>query len=220
LTKDIINSIELFKDLNDEQIKKLISISKIKNYPKNGIVHYEGDKLKSLQFLISGVIKIYKLDKYNNEIFLYYLYKGNMISEFSSCEYDNTYSFSNAQLNDDGEVLCIDFNEFKVNYLDTGVLTSNFLKVIFNKTHQLHELLNRELVFDARSKVAHMLQNDLKMFNKLKRSEVAFILHIQPETLSRVLKKLIKLSIIKISNYNINIINSERLVKVFNKIGN
>ena len=35
-----------------------------------------------------------------------------------------------------------------------------------------------------------MLVSDLNMFNKLKRQDVSFMLHIQPETLSsRVLKK-------------------------------
>ena len=30
-----------------------------------------------------------------------------------------------------------------------------------------------------------MLNQDLEMFNKLKRQEVSFMLHIQPETLSK-----------------------------------
>ncbi len=55
---------------------------------------------------------------------------------------------------------------------------------LLKKTNQLQSLVNRELVFDATAKVAYMLVSDLNMFNKLKRQDVSFMLHIQPETLS------------------------------------
>ena len=64
------------------------------------------------------------------------------------------------------------------------------MEILLDKTHQLQCIVNRELVFDATAKVAFMLNQDLDMFNKLKRQEVSFMLHIQPETLSRVFKKI------------------------------
>jgi Mn-dependent DtxR family transcriptional regulator len=41
------------------------------------------------------------------------------------------------------------------------------------------------------------------MFNNLKRQDVSFMLHIQPETLSRVLKKLSRDNIIEIENQQV-----------------
>jgi len=60
-----------------------------------------------------------------------------------------------------------------------------------------------------------MLSDDLNMFNSLKRQEVSFMLHIQPETLSRVLKKLKRSDIIEIENSKISILNVELLNNIF-----
>ena len=64
-----------------------------------------------------------------------------------------------------------------------------------------------------------MLNQDINMFNKLKRQEVSFMLHIQPETLSRVLKRLARNDIIQIENGNVVIANKEKLISIFRGIG-
>ena len=79
--------------------------------------------------------------------------------------------------------------------------------------------MNRELVFDATAKVAFMLNQDLEMFNKLKRQEVSFMLHIQPETLSRVLKRLSRNKTITIENGEVIIINKKELISIFRGVG-
>jgi len=214
-----IKSIDFFNDLNDEQIEYLKDISVLRKFSADTIVYYEDDIDYSLQFLVNGLIKIYKIDKYDNEIFLYYIYKNNMISEFTSIDDETIYCFSNAEFVEDGAILSIDFKKFKKEFIDTGVLTNKFVKEILSKTHQLQCILNRELVFDATAKVSFMLSNDLDMFNKLKRTEVAFMLHIQPETLSRVLKKLVRREVIEIQNNMIEVLDDEQLSSIFRGIG-
>jgi len=218
-TLKAIKSIDFFNGLDKKQLEYLQSISTIRSFSANTIVYYEDDIDYSLQFLVSGMIKIYKIDKYNNEIFLYNIYENNMISEFTSIDNDSIYCFSNAEFTKDGSILSIEFKSFKKKFIDTGILTNNFIKEILIKTHQLQCILNRELVFDATAKVAYMLSNDLDMFNQLKRSKVAFMLHIQPETLSRVLKKLIRSEILMIQNNNIIILDPEQLSAIFRGVG-
>ncbi|RXI46731.1 transcriptional regulator, partial [Malaciobacter mytili] len=84
LLQEVISSIDFFNELSQEQVKKLSEISRINSYPQNSILYYESDINNSLMFLVSGLIKIYKVDKFGNEIFLYHIYKNNMISELSS----------------------------------------------------------------------------------------------------------------------------------------
>ena len=93
------------------------------------------------------------------------------------------------------------------------------LEILLNKTHQLQCIVNRELVFDATAKVAFMLNQDLEMFNRLKRQDVSFMLHIQPETLSRVLKRLVRNEIIMIEEGNVIIKNEEELISIFKGVG-
>jgi len=191
-------------------------MSNIVKYPKNSILYYENDTRNKLFFLVSGLLKVYKIDKYENEIFLYNIYENSLISELTTIDNSIIHCFSNAEFLEDSIILEVDFSGLKNNFLSKNILNNEFIDEILKKTHQLHCVVNRELVFDATSKVAYMLVDDLDMFNRLKRQEVSFMLHIQPETLSRVLKKLKRSEIIDTNSSNIITVKDiEALKKIY-----
>ena len=142
-----------------------------------------------------------------------------MISELTSMEKNDIYCFSNAEFTEDSVILSVNFEKFQELFLSKNILTMELLEILLKKTHQLQCIVNRELVFDATAKVAFMLNQDLEMFNKLKRQEVSFMLHIQPETLSRVLKRLVRNETIEIENGEVTIINKESLISIFKGVG-
>ena len=217
--QETISKISFFDSLDDEQKDIIASISTVIKYPKNSILYYESDVTKNILFLVEGLIKIYKVDKFDNEIFLYHIYKNSMISELSSIKQNDIYCFSNAEFIEDSIVLSIDFEKFQELFLSKNILTMELMEILLDKTHQLQCIVNRELVFDATAKVAFMLNQDLDMFNKLKRQEVSFMLHIQPETLSRVLKRLTRSGTIEVINGDVSITNKDALVSVFKGVG-
>ncbi|MBU3939920.1 Crp/Fnr family transcriptional regulator, partial [bacterium] len=190
-------------------------ISNISSYPKNSILYYENDTSNKLFFLASGILKIYKIDKFSNEIFLYHIYANSLISELTTLESESIYCVSNAEFLEDSIILEINFTEFKNLFLSKNILNNEFINEILLKNHQLHCVVNRELVFDATAKVAFMLNDDLSIFNQLKRQEVSFMLHIQPETLSRVLKRLKRSDIIDIENGNVVILDKPALQAIY-----
>lgn len=211
----LIKKLSFFNSLNEDQLATIDSISKITSYAKNSVLYYENDTNNKIFFLISGLIKVYKIDKYENEIFLYYIYKNSMISELTTLSDNAIHCFSNAEFMEESVVLEVDFLKFKQEFLSKNILNNEFINEILLKTHQLHCVVNRELVFDATAKVAFALANDLEMFNSHKRHEVSFMLHIQPETLSRVLNKLKRSSIIETENTNIVILDREMLARIY-----
>lgn len=216
---DKINNISFFNTLTNQQKEEIASISVVNKYQKNTILYYESDTNKNILFLLSGLLKIFKVDKFDNEIFLYHIHKNSMISELSSIKQNDIYCFSNAEFVEDSEILSMNFEKFNELFLSKNILTIELMEVLLDKTHQLQCIVNRELVFDATAKVAFMLSNDLEMFNKLKRQEVSFMLHIQPETLSRVLKKLTRNETIEIDNSKVKIKNQKALEYVFKGVG-
>jgi CRP/FNR family transcriptional regulator len=211
----LIRNLTFFKSLNDEQLEKISQISQLTTHPAKSILFYEDETYNKLYFLVSGLLKVYKIDKYNNEIFLYHIYKDSFISELKTLESPTIHCFSNAEFLEDSIVLEIDYLGFKNQFLSQNILTNEFINEILLKTYQLHCVVNRELVFDATAKVAYMLNHDLVMFNNLKRQEVSFMLHIQPETLSRVLKKLKRSNIIDSDDAKIVILDSKMLTKIY-----
>ena len=217
--RNIIKGISLFRNLNEDQVTFISSISTIEKYPIKSILYYESDVSNNFQFLINGLIKVYKVDKFGNEIFLYHIYENSMISELSSLDDSEIYCFSNAEFMEDSIILNVNFERLQKHFLSKNILISELIEILLEKTHQLQYIVNRELVFDATAKVAFMLKQELHVFNKLKRQEVSFMLHIQPETLSRVLKKLNRNKIITIENNEVLIKDEEALISIFKAIG-
>lgn len=216
---EAIKQINLFSHVSDKELQTLCDISYISKFEKDAILYYEADTMDKLLFLIEGQLKVYKIDKFDNEIFLYYVYPNTMISELSNLEDNQVRCFSNAEFTKDSTLLCIDFKKFKDIFLYENHLVLKFIQELIYKNQQLQCIINRELVFDATSKVAFMLINDIEMFNELKRTEVSLLLHIQPETLSRVLKKLVRNGIIEIEKGKIVIHNYEELKSIYMGIG-
>lgn len=214
-----IKKISFFNNLSEEELSIIASFSSISKYSSKSILFYESEVSQNLLFLVDGLLKIYKFDKFGNEIFLYHVYKNSMISELSSLNGNDIYCFSNAEFIDESTILSVNFEKLYEHFLSKNILTKELIENLLNKTQQLQCIINRELVFDATAKVAFMLNQDLEMFNKLKRQEVSFMLHIQPETLSRVLKKLSREEIINIENGDIIIINQNALSSIFKGIG-
>ena len=210
-----IRSLDFFENLSDNQIDILSNFSFISKYEKDSILFYETDLKTNLLFLVNGLIKIYKYDKFDNEIFLYHIYSNSLISELSNINTNEIYCFSNASFIEDSVVLSIDFLKLQEHFLNNNLLVKELMSSLLKKTNQLQSLVNRELVFDATAKVAYMLVSDLKMFNNLKRQDVSFMLHIQPETLSRVLKKLSRDNIIEVENQQVIIKDEITLNSIF-----
>lgn len=217
--KEYLKEINLFSHLDEDKINLLSSISSTTKYNEKSILYYESESTNKLLFLVKGMLKVYKVDKFDNEIFLYYVYENSMISELSNLQNNSIHCFSNAEFVEESIILSIDFAKFKNEFLTKDELTLKFITEIINKNSQLQCIVNRELVFDATSKVAFMLFNDLTMFNKIKRTEVSMMLHIQPETLSRVLKRLQRNGIIVIEKGMVEILKKEELQTIFLGIG-
>ena len=213
--KEAIKNLPLFKHLEDKDLEYIASISHLSSHDSDSILFYEQESTDKLMFLIDGLLKVYKIDKYDNEIFLYYVYPDTMISELANLAENKINCFSNSEFLKQSTLLSIDFIKFRDQFLSKNELTANFINQLITKNQQFQCIINRELVFDATSKVAFMLTNDLTMFNELKRNEVSLMLHIQPETLSRVLKRLTRNDIISVDKGIVTIEKKDDLKSIY-----
>ena len=213
--KETIASIDFFSSLTEEKIEQLSSISTLHSYSKEYIIHYEKKENENLLFLTNGLAKSYKIDKHNNEIFLYYIYKNSLLSEISDINSNTLLSFSNIEIVEDSTILSINYKKFNELFLKKNLLCLEFANEVIQRSEQLQNLVNREFIFDSVAKVAMMIFSDLDMFNKLKRHDIALILHIQPATLSRVLNRLKRNKIIDIMHGQVTIIDYLALEKIY-----
>jgi len=217
--KEALFQLNFFSNLEEDKINQLIAISSFKKYNADFLLHYEKSHNKNLLFLVDGLAKAYKIDKYDNEIFLYYVYSNQMLSEISTLNTEGLLSYSNIVFVEESHVLSIDYEAFKREFLDKGLLCLELANEIIRQSKQLQDLVNREFIFDSVSKVAKMLHSDIAMFNKLKRYDVSLMLHIQPSTLSRVLSRLKRQGIIDIDHGKVIIEDVKALETIYEGLG-
>ncbi len=213
--KESIHSLDFFSSLDEKQIETLISISTLHTYSKDYIIYYEKKESNNLLFLTDGLAKAFKIDKHENEIFLYYIYKKSLLSEISDINSNSLHSFSNIEVVEDARVLSIDYKKFQEEFLKKGLLCLEFASEVIQRSQQLQTLVNREFIFDSVAKVAMMIMSDIEMFNKLKRQEISLMLHIQPATLSRVLTRLKRNRIIDIIHGKVSILDAVALKAIY-----
>ena len=213
--KETILSINFFSSLNTQQVEQLSSISTLLSYSKEYILHYEKKESDNIYFLATGLAKAYKIDKHENEIFLYYIYKNSLISEISDINSDTLFSFSNIEIMENSEILSINYKKFNEFFLSKNLLCLEFANEVIKRSEQLQNLVNREFIFDSVAKVAMMLSSDLDIFNSMKRHDISLMLHIQPATLSRVLNRLKRNKIIDIIHGEVTIIANLELKAIY-----
>ena len=213
LVKDIKN-LSLFEGLSDEELSEIASFIRIREFVKDDIIYYEKEVKKELYYLKQGEVKVYKVDRFDNEIFLYNLKDDSLITKISSLNQDIV-CFGNIECIVDCEVLIINFDFFSQFCLRHPKTLLKLTEIFASKAASLECLINRELVYDGVAKVAYTLVNDFEMFNKLKKQEMAYRLNIQPETLSRILNKLNKRGLIKATRSSIDILDEDGLKEIF-----
>ncbi len=78
----------------------------------------------------------------------------------------------------------------------------------------LANLLHKETIYSSEAKIADILHTNPSIFTRLKNTEIAYILNMTPETLSRILTKLKREQIIMIEAHVVTVLNQTRLENI------
>jgi CRP/FNR family transcriptional regulator len=208
--KTHIKNIVLFQNIDDETIKKIETFTTEHRIPKDSIVFYEGDGPKFLYLLVKGVIKLYKTSSSHKEVVLKYFHGNELIGEVANFEgipYPAT-----AKAYSDVEVLKIDFEKLKEIIFSNPNMAFNIQTSLIKKIKNLENIISTNLVLDSKERVAKYIYDHSDDFFETKNIEIAEILGVSPETLSRILKFFKDNEIINVKN---RYINKEVLVEFF-----
>ncbi|MEK6658988.1 MAG: Crp/Fnr family transcriptional regulator [Campylobacterota bacterium] len=208
--KAYIKNIVLFNNIDEETIKKIETFTTEHKISKDNIVFYEGDEPKFLYLLAKGVIKLYKTSSSHKEIVLKYFHDNELIGEVANFEgipYPAT-----AKAYSDVEILKIDFDKLKDIIFSNPNMAFNIQTSLIKKIKNLENIISTNLVLDSRERVAKYIYNHVDDFFETKNIEIAEVLGVSPETLSRILKFFKDNNII---NVKTRYINKEALIEYF-----
>ncbi|MBR7048001.1 MAG: Crp/Fnr family transcriptional regulator [Campylobacter sp.] len=182
-----LKEIPFFKNLSEKELKRLKEISFFKSYKKGEILFYEGEESENLLILVQGVVKIYKMSSKNKEILLHLIRPISIVAELVN--FDEIPYPASCEFITDGEVLKINYAKFKTEFMENPKICVEIIKSLTEKIRALNLLIERQVVLNADEKVASFITENFDFFKTAKQSQVANILNIAPETLSRMLAK-------------------------------
>jgi len=210
-----IKTLEFFSQLEDTKLESLLPSARVKNYNTSEIMQYEEDSIQRVYFLLKGEVKLYKVDRYDNEIFLYALQATALLTNIGTLDDEDVSCFSNIEFLEDSEVISFDMKVFKNLVKSENILLQNLVNSLSAQKQLMDCMVNMGMVYDGTAKVASMLYNHCDLFNSLKKQEIAYRLNIQPATLSRILAKLIRKEVIKENAHHIEVLQREVLYELF-----
>jgi len=204
-----IEDIPMFTNLDKKFHKELYDSIYIRHFTKHSILFYEGDSSDYLHILLDGQVRLYKTSPKDTMVQLHRLNSPSIIGEYACLEqvpFPATCEF----ISDRGTIGLLHFKKV-MEYLKDPLFSLSLLKSMTNKVMMLSSLVHKETILSSEAKVADLLLNEKEAFNKIKNNEIASILNITPETLSRILSKLKKSHIIASENSLIKICDIEAL---------
>jgi len=180
------SEIQLFSKLSEDNLARLRDQAIVKNLTKESIVFYEGDESDHIFILLEGVVKLYKTSPKGTQIQINRFDAPAVIGEFACFEqvpFPATCEFLT-----DGKIAKVP-TAYVFESLHEESFALEMIKSLTSKVMILSSLVHKETIYSSEAKVAKMLLENVEIFYKLKHNEIASILNITPETLSRILKK-------------------------------
>jgi len=222
-SKRTLHDVPIFEKLSPTELRLLTNISKTKRYKKNQIVFLQGETFSGFYVVLSGSVKLYKLNREGEEVVLNKLEPYRSFAESYLFSGSRLYSAC-AQAIDDSTLMFFPSKEF------ASVLGKNpalAIRISEAFAVRLMELNQRfDLLADGvEGRVARYLLNEIQLNDSVKLPEPVFNLvipkkdlaqhlGIASETFSRIFRKLKDEKVIREVSKKIFITNLKRLREV------
>ncbi|HLR23032.1 MAG TPA: Crp/Fnr family transcriptional regulator [Pseudogracilibacillus sp.] len=225
---NILRQFSNLEDLTDDEYNKIKPFLMHKKINKNEHLFHCGEKMESIYFLISGKIKTYKTNV-NGKEFLVQLYSGkDVFPHIGYYFHVDKYPVSALVLKD-VELFYIPLNNLYQILSSSNTFCIFFLKVMGAKTIDLQHRLEDKILSSTMEQVVHMLirlsekygiqlvnQNAILLNEPLHNTDLANMVGMTRETISRMMNQLYEEKIIRKDREGRLLINMKKL-KAFNE---
>lgn len=206
-----LKDIPLFSELKEEQLERLRSHIHVHQYKKDSVLFYEGEKSEYLHILLGGVVRLYKTTPKGTQVHMHNFAAPEIIAfcaPFEHVAFPATCEFLT-----DGIVGLLPIDEINQCLEDVN-FSITLISALTKHLKLVADLFHKETIYSSEAKIADLIYHNLTIFERLKNTEIASILNMTPETLSRTLTKLKKENIISMKQHVVTILNVQALQKI------
>lgn len=215
-----ISNVPLFKGLNQNEIDRIKGIITLRAYPKGATVFVEGQETDGLYIVNSGLVKVTKLHKDGREKTLAILSDGDTLGEMTL--FGSDLRSATLETLEKTTLMVIRRDNFRDLMAEIPGLFVRIIEILSRRLRESNRQIEELTFFNARSRVICNLihlakergkidQGGIKISLKLTHAEFANLIGVSRETVTKVLSELQELSLIKISNRQIKILNIDKM---------
>jgi CRP/FNR family transcriptional regulator len=208
-----INDIKLFKMLPEDELASIDNIVNILYKNTNEIIFLEGEKSDYLHILLEGVAKVYRVDGKGNELLLHNFRGQSLIAELAN--FENMCFPASCKMTTEGYIAKIRFKDFQELLHQYPLLSIEVIGSLTKKMKFLDTVIQQNLLLSSQAKIANFIYENEDIFVAQKQHQVASMLFIAPETLSRNLKTFKECGILENNKNKFTVIDREKLKEFF-----
>ena len=219
-----LRNLDIFKDLKQETLEKLIDVSKIKFLKKGKMLFWDKEKINDIYIILEGRVTIFKISELANKRIMFILDEGEIINEVivdedlneaSSCEtFENT------------KILKVSKKDFIHIMMEDFDFNKKVISSLTRKVRKLYRQLKNTSMLKIEKRVAAKLYRLAENYGmkeefgilinlNISVTYLADMLGVTRETVSRAIKKLQELELISVIKRKIYIKDMEKLVCFF-----
>jgi CRP/FNR family transcriptional regulator, cyclic AMP receptor protein len=221
--KKVLWEFSLFRELDDNEMDKVVEIAISRDWKKNSHVFLQGDPLENVYFIYDGKIKIYKSDINGKEQIVGIFKKGEMfphVGFFRKGEYP-----AFAEVMESSTLVVVPISQFENVLIENPELCIKVFKVLGEKIVDLQNRLEEQILNNTYEQIIKLLIR-LGQKHGIKRDDGSILLHAEftnkdlanmigttRETISRTLTKMKKDELIEVDEEGNMIIDPEELLE-------
>lgn len=198
--KSCIDLVPIFDKLNEDEKKEIAYISNSKRYDKGETIYNQGDVSQDLYIVHKGKVKISRFSKEGKEQVLRTLEPGSFMGELSLFLEDEHADF--ATVLEETEICHLDGSQFKALLMSMPSISLKLLKEISKRLEDTEDTLESIGVLSVEARI---IQKLLELSHKqdhfelpYSKKDMASLLGMSSETLSRKLRELESLNLIQL----------------------
>jgi CRP-like cAMP-binding protein len=216
VTDNPLSSTAVFSALGPDDLDRVASIAATKRFAKGEQLFAEGDEALGFFLVVSGKIRVYKLSRDGKEQTLHLIGPGGSFAE--GALFDETTYPASAEALSDSEVVFLPRAEFVALCRRRPDLSLAMLQSLSRYLRRLTVVIEDIALRSAPSRLAAFvvsqvvgsrlpLSDGVAFDLDIKKSELASLLGIAPETLSRAIASLESKGAIRVSDYRFEVTN-------------
>jgi CRP/FNR family transcriptional regulator, cyclic AMP receptor protein len=220
--KKVLSNFTLFRDLNEQEIEKIVQISISRTWKKNSYVFLQGEPLDNVYFIEDGKVKIYKSDVNGREQIVSILKKGEMfphVGFFRKGSYP-----ANAEVLEKAMLVTVPIAKFENVLIENPELCIKVFKVLGEKIVDLQNRLEEQILNNTYEQIIKLLirlgdkhgtkneDGTITLKNEFTNKDLANMIGTTRETVSRTLTKMKKEDLIEMDDDGNMILDPERLM--------